>query len=191
MSSRLAAKSDSPKLPTDQFNELMKLRGEVGLLRKQAGEVEKSRNEINKASQRASLAEQNLAAALSAKAKFTAHETATVNAMNQLGLAMRIWSNDHGLQYATNFNQLSNELGGSFTIGGIDIYAFEFVNIGLLKPAYPGVIWLRERLARQAPDGTWNRIYGFADGSVKKAASSDGNFDAWEKQNQVSPPVNQ
>jgi len=36
-------------------------------------------------------------------------------------------------------------------------------------------------LARQASDGTWKRIYGFADGRVVTARSHDGNFDTWEK----------
>jgi hypothetical protein len=53
------------------------------------------------------------------------------------------------------------------------------------------MVELRERLARQAPDGTWQRIYGFADGSVQTATSYDGNFDAWEKANTYSPPPNQ
>jgi len=48
----------------------------------------------------------------------------------------------------------------------------------------------RERLARQAPDGTWQRAYGFADGSVQIATSYDGNFDAWEKANTYIPPAN-
>ena len=56
---------------------------------------------------------------------------------------------------------------------------------------HPDMVEMRERLARQAPDGTWNRIYGLADGSVQTAASNDGNFAAWEKVNTYSPPVGQ
>jgi prepilin-type processing-associated H-X9-DG protein len=53
------------------------------------------------------------------------------------------------------------------------------------------MVVLRERIARQAPDGTWSRIYLFADGSVQIATSYDGNFDAWEKANTYSTPPNQ
>ena len=52
-------------------------------------------------------------------------------------------------------------------------------------------VMLRERLPRQAPDGTWTRLYGLADGSVQTATSYDGNFDAWEKVNTYTPPANQ
>ena len=53
------------------------------------------------------------------------------------------------------------------------------------------MVMLRERLARQAPDGTWTRLYGLADGSVQTATSYDGNFDAWEKVNTYTLPTNQ
>ncbi len=39
LSNRLAATGDSKKLPDDQFNELLKLRGEVGVLRNQANDL--------------------------------------------------------------------------------------------------------------------------------------------------------
>jgi RNA polymerase sigma factor (sigma-70 family) len=191
LSNRLAAAGDAQSFPDDKLNELLKLRGQVGALRQQASELEQARKATSAANQRVHEVEQDLAATLSSKAQFTAHEDATVNAAKQLGLAMRIYQNDHDQEYPTSFLQLTNELGGSFTIGGIDVYAFEFVNVGALRVDYPGMIELRERLARQAPDGTWRRIYGLADGSVQTAASSDGNFDAWEKQNSQSPPPSQ
>jgi hypothetical protein len=128
---------------------------------------------------------------LSAKAQFTAREKATVNAMKQLGLAIRIYSGDHGNQFPTNLGQLTNELAGSFTIGGVELGTFEFANVGAVSLDHPNMVALRERLVRQAPDGTWSRIYGFADGSVQTAISNDGNFEAWEKQNTYSPPPNQ
>jgi hypothetical protein len=53
---------------------------------------------------------------------------------------------------------------------------------------HPQMVELRERMARQAPDGTWSRIYGLADGSVHIATSYDGNFEAWEKVNTEMPP---
>jgi hypothetical protein len=52
------------------------------------------------------------------------------------------------------------------------------------------MVMFRERIAQQAPDGTWHRIYGFADGSVHTAVSYDGNFDNWEKVNTTPPPQN-
>src|SRR5208282_2620213 len=70
LSNRLAAAADakpssSQSLPDGQSNELLKLRGEVGVLQRQASE----------ASLKAQVAEQKLATALSAKAQFTANGT--------------------------------------------------------------------------------------------------------------------
>ena len=192
LSNRLAAAADakpssSQSLPDGQSNELLKLRGEVGVLQRQASE----------ASQKAQVAEQKLATALSAKAQFASHQSATMNAAKQVGLAMRVFSIDHENQFPTNFLQITNELGNSFTIQGIDVFSFDFVNAGAVKlqdqtfVEHPNTVQLRERRARQAPDGTWNRVYGFVDGRVETATSYDGNFDAWEKANTYSPPPNQ
>ena len=186
LSNRLTAVADakpssSQSLPDGQTSELLKLRGEVGVLQRQASE----------ASQKAQVAEQKLATALSAKAQYALHQSATINAAKQVGLAMLVFSTDHENQFPTNLVQIKHELGDSFAIGGIDLFAFEFRNIGAQRLDHPNMVELRERLARQAPDGTWQRIYGFADGSVQTATSYDGNFDAWEKANTYSPPPNQ
>jgi hypothetical protein len=37
-----------------------------------------------------------------------------------------------------------------------------------------------EQVARQTPDGKWERVYSMADGSVEMQASDGGNFDAFE-----------
>ena len=186
LSNHLAAAADAKpssaqSLPNGQSSGLLKLRGEVGVLQRQASE----------ASQEAQVAEQKLATALSAKAQFASHQSAIINAAKQVGLAMRVFSGDHENQFPTNFLQLTNELGNSFSIRGIELFSFEFVNAGAVSLDHPNMVELRERLARQAPDGTWQRIYGFADGSVQTATSYDGNFDAWEKANTYSPPPNQ
>ena len=188
---RLANVGDSKTgqtLSADQSNELLKLRGEVGVLQRQASE----------ASQKAQAAEQKLAAALSAKAQFASHQSATMNAAKMLGLNMRLYARDHDNQFPTNTRslyKLADDYGQTNLLQNIP--PLEFINVGLTKlnsqnqPDFPNMVLVRERLARQAPDGTWARIYGFADGSVQIATSYDGNFDAWEKANTYSPPPNQ
>ena len=168
------------KAPDDSSNELLKLRGEVGVLQRQ----------VNEAGQKAQQAEQNLAAFRSAQNQFTAHESVAINNLKMVGLAMRMYQNDHQ-QFPTNFEQITNELGGLSEMGKMDVYAFDFVNPGSLSPDYPNMVALRERFARQAPDGAWRRLYCLVDGSVQTAISTDGNFDAWEKVNTTSPPPNQ
>ena len=174
--------NEETKSNTNQ-SELLKLRGEVGVLRRQASE----------AAQGKQAAEQQLAAAMSAEEQFKKHQSATAVAAKQVGLALQLFFMDNGNQYPTNYAQLSKELGGSFTIGGIDLASFDIVGKGARDPDHtnPKMVALRERLSRQAPDGSWKRIYLFDDGRVQVATSNDGNFDAWEKQNTYTPSPNQ
>lgn len=181
-SNQLANAGDSKKLSDDQFNELLKLRGEVGVLRRQVGELGKLREEnqqLRETKAKLQDSNQNMEMA-SASAKFHADEIQMVNTMKQLGLAERIYMGDNNNQYATNYDQMANELGGLYNsplLTNVD-----FVNVGIVQDRYPQMILFRERQARQAPDEkTWHRIYGLADGSVQTATSTDGNFDAWEK----------
>lgn len=192
LSNRLAAAADakpssSQSLPDGQFNELLKLRGEVGVLQRQ----------VHEADQKAQTTEQKLAAILSAKAQFESSQDAILYAAKMLGLDMRLYARDHDNQFPTNrfLSKLADDYGQTNLLQNIP--PLEFINVGLTKlnsqnqPDHPNMVLVRERLARQAPDGTWQRIYGFADGSVQIATSYDGNFDAWEKANTYSPPPNQ
>lgn len=184
ITSSYAGAGDPPTVSNNPSAELLKLRGEVSVLRQQ----------VDDTAQRAQIAEQKLALALSAKAQFEAHQVETIKATKMLGLAVRLYADDNGGQFPTNLLQLTGPLGpytNSWTMGGINLWGFDFVNAGAVSSEHPDMVVLRERLARQAPDGTWQRIYCFADGSVQIATSYDGNFDAWEKTNTSSPPANQ
>ena len=184
-SNRLAAASNSQSLSDEQFNELLKLRGEVGVLRRQASEAQK---EAAGSNQKAKTTEGKLATVLSVQAKFKTQEVETVNDMKMLGLAERIYAGDNNNAYAINFEQITNELGSTlyekFRTGGV-----ELVNVGITNiMQYPRMIVSCEIMSRQAPDGMWHRVYGLVDGSVHAATSYDGNFDSWEKANTTPPP---
>jgi hypothetical protein len=172
---------------TNDNNELLKLRGEVAGLRQRA----------DAADEKARAAEQKLAAELSAKEQFNAHPTAVINTSKFVGLAMRVWSGDNSGLYPTNIVDLTNELAlrpdasgnYNFKLGDVDLFSFEYLNVNGLVNDHPNAVAMRERLARQAPDGTWQRIYGFADGSVQTATSFNGDFSGWEKANTYIPPT--
>jgi RNA polymerase sigma factor (sigma-70 family) len=196
-SNRLASNAGvSQRLPDDQLNELLKLRGEVAVLRQRATDAGKVGGEINEANQKASEAEGKLAALQSAREQFATYQNNAINAAKEIGLAARIYSGDNGGQFPTNLLQLGSELvpqtnNNTWTLHGVDLWSFDFMNIGQVTQDHPNMVMLRERLPRQAPDGTWTRLYGLADGSVQTATSYDGNFDAWEKVNTYTPPANQ
>jgi RNA polymerase sigma factor (sigma-70 family) len=182
-----ATPTSSAPTPTNDNNELLKLRGEVAVLRQQA----------DAANEKARAAEQKLAAEISTKEQFAAHQREVINAAKQVGLAMRIWSGDNNGLYPTDIMDMTNELSLhpdaagriDYKVGNVELYAFEFPNVNGLVEDHPNAVAGRERLAHQAPDGTWQRIYLFADGSVQTATTVNGDFSVWEKANTYSPPA--
>jgi hypothetical protein len=106
-----------------------------------------------------------------------------VNAMKQIGLAVRMYSFANSNSYPTNFSQITNNLPERFD-GGIHLDDFEFVsNIASMNMGKrpDRTVLVRERIARKTPEGKWVRVYGMRDGSVWEETSADGNFDAWEQ----------
>jgi RNA polymerase sigma factor (sigma-70 family) len=189
LSNRLAAANGSKSFSDEQFNELLKLRGEVGVLRHQVDEIGKLREENRRISKELADANQTIQSLPSPEqALFNKKRIQAVNDAKMVGLAMRIWAGDNNDQYPTNFDDMTNELGGITN----EIHfkeTFEFVNAGAANEHYPQMLMLREITPRQAPDGKWERVYGLADGSVWTETSTDGNFDAYEKQQQQYNPL--
>jgi RNA polymerase sigma factor (sigma-70 family) len=168
----------------DQLRELLRLRGEVGMLRQKTNQIGSLREQIRHLQGRAGESAQDQEAEA---AKFAEHRQNTVNAAKQIGLAMRIYANDNDNQYPTNFAQIHNELANTTNFfGDIPLESFEMVNVGRVNDTYPQAAEARERTPRQSPLGDWERVYLLGDGSVQTAHSPDGNFEAWEQSNFVN-----
>jgi hypothetical protein len=170
-------------LADDRFRELVRLRGEVGMLRQQTNLLGKLREE-----------NRQLAAGMETSkdesvetAKFIAHSAAIVNAAKMIGVAFRVWANDNNDQFPTNFAQMHNELANTTNFNGdISLDSFEMLNVGKVNDTFPQAAAARERMPRPSPLGGWERVYLLADGSVQIAHSPDGNFDDWEQGNYVN-----
>jgi len=190
LSNFAAQTKSSPSLPDDQFNELLKLRGEVDVLRRQTNELVQLREENRQMQKEFTDAFKSMPSP--EQALFNKRRIQTVNALKQLGLAMKVFAGDNNDQYATNFDQLTNELGGITNFGdNIPLQSFEFVNVGLVNDSMPDTIIFREQNPRQNLNGEWERAYGLSDGSVQTIKSADGNFDAYEQKHMVAPPPGQ
>ena len=181
--SQVAATDLSP----DQFKELMRLRGEVGLLKQQ-------------------LAEQAKAGTVTTTLPKTEtpvpwedrpENQMAITKMNDarlLMMALYRYANENKGQFPTNFHQaetfvvstvqreLNSRLGSDPAELQDATNRFEIVFGGrvddLNDPAK--AIVLREKEAWQGPDGSWNRAYAFADGHSEIHRATDGDFSRWE-----------
>jgi len=193
LSNRLTTVTATVTLPDAQEQELLRLRGEVGVLQRQLGDknqlqVENQRLKTEVAGRPAQPVQ------ITPEDLFKIQSWHTVDALKQLGIATRIYASDHQGQYPVNFKQMidDQEITTNDFPGNISMDAFEMVNVNRVNDQYPQMIEMRERTPRQRPDGAWEREYLLADGSVQTQDSKDGNFDAYEQQQQqYAPPPNQ
>jgi hypothetical protein len=172
-------------LSDDQFQELLRLRGEVALLRNRSNQQPQSVAQLNRENQQLK-ADLDTAQFI---LRFDATRARVINSLKQVGLAMRVYAQDNNMMFATNFDSMVNELGGEeFKKQCED--QFEFVNTGLVNDTTPQAMMFREKTPRKTPDGRWERSYGLVDGSVQSVVSDDGNFDKWEKGEFAIPAKN-
>ena len=186
--SNAAAPARAP-LSDDQFKELLRLRGEIGLLRKQTNESGRLRAENNRLRASLNNSEQNLHEAESDPAAEQEKQMAIaqMNDAKSLMLGFYLHAKDNQDRFPTNSDQIARYLTEIPALTGTN--EFEIVYQGSLKEltSPQSVIVLRGRHAVRTRDGRWARTYGFADGHSEFHASADGNFEAWEKQRMVAP----
>jgi hypothetical protein len=117
-----------------------------------------------------------------------------------LGLAFRLYALEHRDQFPTDFAQaapyfpeaLKAALNPDDTLRDVaDVIAqmtdqFEIAYQGSNTNLEEGnVILLRGKQATQCPDGSWLKVYCFADGSAQAHVEPDGNFEPWENQHLI------
>ena len=167
----------------DQSRELLKLRGEVGLLNQKLAaakiQQERVRREVQ-AKTEADFAEQQKVIAI---AKMI-YAKAWV-------LAFWQYADQHQGQLPTNFEQaapfLPDEAKGQ---AELTTDQFEITYQGSLKDMTnrQSIIVIREKESTQDQDGGAHRAYGFADGHSEIHKAVDGNFQPWEQQHMIPPP---
>jgi len=93
-------------------------------------------------------------------------------------LAFFLFAGAHGNQFPSAFAQAKTY------VPGLSEANWEMVSGGdensIANPAL--TILLRERESRQSPDGTFAKVYAFADGHAELLSSPDADFAALEKQ---------
>ena len=178
-------------------SELLRLRGEVGLLRRQLKELEDMR-EMNRELQAAleqvtSAAKQNPSDANTELLRQVTMAKLDEAKMRVLGLLMYV--NDNHDHFPTEFNQVSKYWGNADDALTKDMLMntnqFEIVVHGsvmsITNPA--SVIAIREKEAIQI-NGKWFKTYGYVDGHSEFLSEPQGGFEAWEKARMIAPPTN-
>jgi hypothetical protein len=174
----------------EEHGELMRLRGEYGVLLKQRS----APAEIAGLTAQLAEARKQLGAekAQARKDVERAYDGAAamnesrdiVDALKYIGVASRLFANDHNNLYATTLEQLKYALPPQLP-GNIAPESFEFVaQDHPLTPADAGLFLMREKIPRTIKsrgNGHFMRAYLNGDGSVQMMISPDGNFDAIEQ----------
>jgi hypothetical protein len=147
--------------------ELLRLRGEYGMLMRKSSELAAAANKV-KAAEQETVAANEL-------------DRNVVDYMKNIGLLCRLYSNDNHDLMPTNFAQIAEPMKDLHYEISPD--RFEFVQYG--RPAsltVPGEILMREKVARVFPDGRKKRAYLLVDGSVQDVSpDADGSFAEVEK----------
>lgn len=193
LSNRLAAVTDSPSLPDAQLNELLRLRGEVALLRQHTNQLTQLHEENSQLRGQIETA-QDPQYQLTPEDKFLLKHQHALVAMTKLESAMYNYAETYGSgRFAANLDQLarSGYLDGVTNLpGNIQWDDFEFINAGRVDNNMPDKIILRLKIPYQNASGKWVREYGLSGGTVTTEYSDDGNFNAFEQQRMVPLPQN-
>jgi RNA polymerase sigma factor (sigma-70 family) len=188
LSNQVLAADNSLAISKQQFNELLKLRGEVGRLRQQAAELDRLRAEnqqLQALRQNAILQPDNPDAETEQK-KVVLQKMDDVK-QSLMGVLMFADSNQH--QCPTNFDEMASYFTHTNILAETESN-FDFVYQGALTDITNNAdtIVFREKQTWPTGKGTWAKVYGFADGHVEVHASPDGNFDEYENQH-IQLPV--
>ncbi len=191
LSNRLSEAGQAKSLTEEQMNELLKLRGEVGLLRQQTNELGKLRQENRQL--QAQTISRTIQPGEPADPLEQQKQTIRVKAVDAhiyLSAFMN-YANSHNGQFPTNWDQISDKYKNAPGLTGTNDFEIVYqgpLNWNTLGTNLGSTILIREYLAWPTYDGKWGKVYGFADGHSEPIILSDGNFTAWEQQHTVPPP---
>ena len=148
----LAAQAKIPaSAPSDQLDELLRLRGEVGMLRQQTNELGRIRQQNRKLLAQVA-AQSESTNSVSAEDQLTLRQKHVVDAMTTLLNAIKNYATNHNGQYPGSFDQLtvSGDLGASTFTGNLGLDDFELMKDGAVDPNGHKVI-LSLRVPLQSP----------------------------------------
>jgi hypothetical protein len=170
---------------TEDFNELLRLRGEVNALRAQTNQIARlqAQNQQLQDSVKAATEarQQSTTQADEQRAQEGAFMVLQMNTAKTSVLGMIMYAADNQNQFPTNFDQAAAYFGNS--PAATNLNQFEIVYRGSLSNvANPASAIVVRSIQPWMSDGKWTKAYGFADGHAQTHVEASGNFDEWEQQ---------
>jgi hypothetical protein len=170
-------------LDKDQFRELLRLRGEVGLLKEQLAQTKKSQPA------KVESTIPNKSALEDAVEQQRKIELAKITYTGKWVLGFIMYADAHQQACPTDFKQAAAYSPEAASDTNFTTDQFQLVYQGpfneITNPAE--TIVLRETEPMQAANGDWLKAYGFADGHSLIHDQPDSNFDEWESQHIQKP----
>jgi len=188
LSNRLADAGQAKSLSDDQIEELLKLRGEVGVLREQTNGLEEARQQNLQL--RAQLkAVQSQPLQLSPDDRYTLDHEHAIQAIEGLASAMHSYAEDHNGQFPDSLSELQTPayLGSGSLPDNAQLDDYELMNTGVVNDGMTNTLVFRQITPYQRPDGEWVREYGLASGTVTSQYSTNGDYGVFEQQHSATP----
>jgi len=192
LSNLLTKSSSGSVLPQEQFRELLKLRGEVGMGRRLQAENPKLRNENSKlrSASRVVNAPPSAEPQDPEEQEFQKATELRMGNLKQWSLMFILAANKQNDEVPAGWEQVADQIDPGHRASFLEFATntFEIVYQGKLPEKNAGEILLfKEKEARRSPTGDWVKVYGYADGHSEAHSEPDGNFETWERQHQVAP----
>jgi RNA polymerase sigma factor (sigma-70 family) len=185
LTTQMADSNDTKKMSDDQFNDLLRLRSEVGLLRHQTNDLAKSQASLQNSLAQAQATALQQSNSVADQEKQIA--IARINNAHHLTAEMILYASDNQGQTPTNFDQVgayTNQFPASTTNG------FEIVYQGSLNQiTNTASVIVVQSDPWPTFEGKWAKAYGFADGHAEVHVETNVDFSAFEQQHSA-PPAN-
>jgi RNA polymerase sigma factor (sigma-70 family) len=184
-SNRVAA--SNKQMTDDDFNELLRLRGEVGVLRAQTNQLARLQNQNQQLREAFNtLAKERQRPAEPTDEQQQAFAILQMNTAKQSVLGMMMFASDHNDEFPTNFDQAATYFKSPSGSDGLstNLGKFEIVYQGsIANLANPSQAIVVREIQPWMRSGNWVKAYGFGDGhSELHKADLNGGFDEWEQQ---------
>jgi len=184
-----AAPVPADKPSSEDFNELLRLRGEVSSLRAQTNQIARLQKQNQQLKDslaatteaRVGFESRSAVHAEEERAQERAFALAQMNTAKMSVIGMLLYAADNQNQFPTNFDQASAYLANPAVATNLN--QLEIVYHGALSNlANPASAIVVRSLQPWASNGKWSKAYGFADGHSEVHSTVDNNFDEWEQQ---------